>query len=81
MPHQHDPYIVSDATCKGCIYYRYLSGGFTRACHYTYDTGKFRPLDMKCADCTYKTTRKRRVNEHSSRGGKRKRRVRKDDAK
>lgn len=65
-----DPYIVSDKTCKGCIYYRYLGGAGIKACHYTFDTGKLKPLDMRCADCKYKTTKQRRVNVHSSRGGK-----------
>ena len=64
----HDPYVVSDATCKGCSHYRYLAGFYMKACHYTLDTGKFKPLDMKCADCTYKTTMKLKLKEHSWRG-------------
>ena len=70
MPRVRDPFIVSDETCRGCIYYRYLSGAGLRACHYTLDTGKFRPLDMPCDECTYKVTTRRRVNRHSSNGGK-----------
>ncbi len=70
MPCERDPFVVSKATCGGCIYYRYLGGAGIKACHYTLETGKIRPLDMKCADCTYKTIKKRNANLHSSRGGK-----------
>lgn len=54
MSKENDPYIVSKATCGGCKYFRYLSGEFMLACHYTYDTGKLKPLNMKCSECTFK---------------------------
>lgn len=53
----NDPYVVSKETCSGCRYFRSLGGeacGPSMFCSYTLDTGKFKPLDMKCADCTYK---------------------------
>lgn len=61
-----DPYIVSDETCKGCMYYKYtyLDGNEQkdRYCDYTLATGKIKPHDMKCADCTFRvdgSTRRR----------------------
>jgi len=59
----NDPYVVSKETCGGCRYYKYLGGNdSTRYCSYTLETGDFKPLDMKCAECTYKDTgRKRRI--------------------
>ena len=54
---EHDPYVVSKATCGGCKYFKPFAGDCCNTnmfCSYTYDTGKFKPLDMKCADCTYK---------------------------
>lgn len=62
----NDPYVVSDATCKGCMYYKYMFMiGDDASCHYcdyTLATGKVKPHDMKCADCTYRadgSTRRR----------------------
>ena len=54
FPTNNDPYVVSKETCGGCKYYYPLSYGCFKACNYTLDTGKFKPLDMKCADCTFK---------------------------
>ena len=71
MVKEHDPYVVSKATCKGCENFKSLSGcgGGEMFCSYTYTTGKFKPMDMKCADCTFKVPRKRK-NIHCWRGGK-----------
>lgn len=56
---ERDPYVVSVATCDGCRYFKTLGGeccGTNMYCSYTLDTGELKPLDMKCADCTYKDT-------------------------
>ncbi len=62
---EHDPYVVSKDTCGGCKFYKSLGGcqcDATMFCSYTIDTGKFKPMDMPCAECTYKDTgRKRRT--------------------
>lgn len=61
---EHDPYVVSRETCGGCRYYRSLGGGESPGtnmfCAYTWETGDFKPMDMKCADCTYKDTKRTR---------------------
>lgn len=59
MQVNHDPYVVSKATCGGCRYYKSLAGECCNTnmfCSYTLETGDFKPLDMKCAECTYKET-------------------------
>lgn len=55
----NDPYVVSKATCGDCRYYRSLGGegcGTNMFCSYTWETGKFKPLDMRCDECTFKET-------------------------
>ena len=49
-----EDWLVSDETCKGCIYYGYLSrsGRGNRCCDYTYITERIRPGIPK--DCTVK---------------------------
>lgn len=52
-----DPYVVSDRTCAGCIYYGPLHTGVPksiRCCNYTWHTGLVRPIDETCADCSVK---------------------------
>ena len=46
-------WLVSDKTCKGCKYYRYLSSSYSlKCCDYTYVTGQIRTEKPK--DCTVK---------------------------
>lgn len=52
-----DPYVVSDRTCSGCVYYGPLHTGVPksiRCCNYTWQTGLLRPPDETCADCSVK---------------------------
>lgn len=53
MSNEED-WLVSDKTCKGCMYYGYLSrsGRGNRCCDYTYITGRIRKDRPK--DCTVK---------------------------
>ena len=67
-----DPYVVSDATCKGCIHYAPLaecSISSMWCCTYILDTGHRRPEGETCAECSVKEIREgprqpRRVQIH-----------------
>lgn len=59
-PRNKDPYVATKATCGGCKYYRTMMGNYMLACHYTLDTGKPKPLDMRCDECTLKEKGKRK---------------------
>lgn len=70
-PRSRDPYVVSDATCKGCIYYAPLANTSISSmwfCSYALDTGHCRPKGESCADCSVKETRtnrgRKRVDIH-----------------
>lgn len=55
-----DPYVVSDATCKGCIHYAPLaecSISSMWCCAYILDTGHCRPKGETCAECSVKEVR------------------------
>lgn len=69
---QTDPFIVSDETCKGCLFYGQMTGlgSRTMCCDYTYLTGKFKPEGETCAECSVKNVRKRRHHEFSFHGEK-----------
>lgn len=73
MPRPHnDPYVVSDSTCKHCIYYAPLAQSSISSmwcCTYALDTGHCRPAGETCAECSVKTLRtgprkQRRVDIH-----------------
>lgn len=75
--HPRDPYVVSDKTCSGCVYYAPLYASVprsTRCCNYTYLTGKVRPEGETCAECSVKAKgeqKKTRVQiniDHSDEG-------------
>lgn len=67
-----NPYVVSDATCKGCIHYAPLaecSISSMWCCTYILDTGHRRPEGETCAECSVKEIREgprqpRRVQIH-----------------
>lgn len=67
-----DPYVVSDATCRGCIHYGPLaecSISSMWCCNYILDTGHSRPKGESCVDCSVKEVREgprqpRRVQIH-----------------
>jgi len=67
-----DPYVVSKATCKGCIHYAPLADcsiSSTWCCTYILDTGHRRPEGETCAECSVKEIREgprqpRRVQIH-----------------
>lgn len=71
-PRSKDPYVVSDATCKGCIYYAPLAQSSISSmwfCSYALDTGKCRPRGESCVDCSVKVKKnisrsRRRVDIH-----------------
>ena len=55
-----DPYVVSNATCKGCIHYAPLaecSISSTWCCTYILDTGHCRSKGETCAECSVKEVR------------------------
>jgi len=70
---EKSPYIVSDATCKGCCYYGHLINGWSvKCCTYTLETGRARPL-VPCAECTVKSSKKEAIPKFkvvSSKNGK-----------
>lgn len=48
-----EEWLVSDKTCKGCMYYAFFShSGRIRCCDYTFQTGRIRHEKPK--DCTVK---------------------------
>lgn len=67
-----DPNVVSDSTCKGCVYYAPLaetSISSSWCCTYAIDTGHCRPAGETCATCSVKRTetgprQRRRVDIH-----------------
>ena len=65
-----DPYVVSDATCKGCIHYAPLSEYSISSmwcCNYILDTGHCRPKGETCAECSVREVgprQPRRVQIH-----------------
>ena len=59
-------WLVSDKTCKGCKYYRWLSShSGSKCCDYTYITGQIRTEKPK--DCTVK--KKGRLIARIGKGG------------